>query len=398
SENHGGDFGGGCGSAAPAPKIANPWNLRTGSKKRALFIVNKILPDNDYRLFYGRRSAVCEVVYGLPERSPGLADDEYVRLGFEEGLHAGVLRALWDLYRYLRRSRGSLAFVHFFTTNPILFGPIIARLTGVPYVVTVTGFGRVTTSADRKYALLRPVYRFFFRHALRHARLVLFQNRSDLAELTAQHPALSGKFHYAGSTTTAPEVTVKDFDSPVLDVLLGTRLMPDKGVVDFIAVAREMQGSVFRFLLAGKESRGYGNLYQEILQADRDQVIEFLGELDTPEMEAVLARAHILFFPSYGEGLARLMLEAGAARLCPIAYNIPSNRDLIEEGRGFLVETGNLQQVVTTLASLAADRELVERNAAAYQFFILRQYGSSQFTERLDHLFREMLDTPELAR
>jgi glycosyltransferase involved in cell wall biosynthesis len=365
------------------------------AKARTLFIVNKILPDNDYRLYYGEQSEVCEVIYGLPERSRGLRDEEYVHLGFEEGLHLGVLKALWDLFIYLNRNRRSLTFVHFFTTNPILFGPIIARLARVPYVITVTGFGRVTTSSDRKYALLRPIYRVLFGHALTNARLVLFQNRTDLAELAGEFTGLAGKFHYAGSTTALQVVDQKDFSGPVLDVLLGIRLMPDKGVVDFIRVARELKDRGFRFLLAGKESRGLEKLYAEILEADRQGIIEFLGELDTPEMEAWLSRAHILFFPSYGEGLARLMLEAGFAQMCPVAYNIPANRDLVAEGRGFLVETGDLQRIIEILLSLAADRETARRNAAAYQSFIIRHYGRAQFAQRLDRLFLEMLDPSE---
>jgi glycosyltransferase involved in cell wall biosynthesis len=109
-------------------------------------------------------------------------------------------------------------------------------------------------------------------------------------------------------------------------------------------------------------------------------------------MESALQDAHILLFPSYyGEGLSRLMLEAGYARICPVAYNIPANRDLIANGRGFLVEKGNLQQVIRILLSMAADRDSAAANAAAYQEFIAKNYGRVEFTKRLDGLFRKMI-------
>jgi hypothetical protein len=149
------------------------------NKVNTLFIVNKALPVNDYRLDYGVRSEVCRVIYGLPERSSSLPEEDYLHLGFEEGLHLGVLKALWNLLVFLRKSGRSLAFVHFFTTNPILFGPVVSRITGTRAVITFTGFGRVMSSTERKYRFVRPVYRILLRHSLRTAKLVLFQNRAD---------------------------------------------------------------------------------------------------------------------------------------------------------------------------------------------------------------------------
>lgn len=362
------------------------------NKAASLFIVNKALPDSDYRLDYGARSQVCEVFYGLPERSALPPAERFVRIGFEEGLHPGVITALWDLHRYLRSRRGRLAFVHFYTTNPILLGPIVARLAGVPCVITFTGFGRVMSSTDRKYTLVRPLYSLLLRHAIRAARLVLFQNKADHARLSRSYPGAAHKFHYVGSTSGMAVTEDKDFSTPGLTVLLATRLMPEKGVPDFIAVARELHGPRFRFRLAGPASRGHEGLYKEVLAAAQEGVLEYDGNLESPAMEAALEQAHILLFPSYyGEGLSRLMLEAGFAQLCPVAYNIPSNRDLVVEGGGFLVEPGDRQQIILILSSLADDRALVASHAACYQEHVLQHYGRQQYAERLDDLFRAML-------
>ena len=51
-----------------------------------LIIVNRQIPDNDYRLNYGRRSKLCEVTYGLPGKPPTLDNQHYVYMGFEESI------------------------------------------------------------------------------------------------------------------------------------------------------------------------------------------------------------------------------------------------------------------------------------------------------------------------
>ncbi len=367
--------------------------MMPANKLKTLFVVNKVLPDSDYRLAYGEYSQVCDVVYGLPEKSIHLPEEKYVHIGFEEGLHFGVIKALWDLYVYLRRNRKKLTFVHLFTTNPILFGSFAAKLAGVPVVVTLTGFGRVMTSEKVKYRLLRPIYTFFFRFALLIARRIFFQNHADMKTLLKQYPAFSKKFRYVGSTANMPKTNQKNFSTPVLRVFLGTRLLPDKGVGDFIEVARQLHKDGFQFILAGPVSRGFDALMTEIWQAHEDGAIVYKGELDTPQMERELGATHILFFPShYGEGLSRLMIEAGFSKTCPLAYNIPSNRDLIATGRGFLVESGDLENVIATLKKLRDHREYLVANAEAYQAHILQNFGLINFTQRLDEIFIKMQD------
>ena len=359
-------------------------------KLKVLFVVNKILPDSDYRLAYGEYSKVCEVVYGLPKKTESLSEARYVKLGFEEGLDFGVLGALWDLYSYLRQNRKQLSLVHFFTTNPILFGSIVAKISKVPAIVTVTGFGRVMTNDNLKYRLLRPVYSALFYVALLFAERILFQNRPDMANFLKKYPSFANKSHYVGSTSRMTVIDAKDFSQPELTVFLGTRLLPDKGISDFIAVARQLQKSGFRFVLAGPPSKGFESLMDDIWQAHEEGVIIYKGELDTPSMEIELFASHILFFPShYGEGLSRIMIEAGFAKLCPIAYDISSNRDLIFADNGFIVSVGDLSGVINILKTLYTQRMSLADNANAYQDHIIKNFGLMKFVQNIDEIFTQ---------
>jgi glycosyltransferase involved in cell wall biosynthesis len=187
-----------------------------------------------------------------------------------------------------------------------------------------------------------------------------------------------------------PVLEEKDFSAPTLKVLLASRLMPDKGVDDFLQTAEKLQGQGFEFVLAGPRSIGFDDILEKVKEYHTLGTIRYLGELNSGEMLSEFDQAHVFFLPSYGEGMARVMLEAGFAQVCPIGYDISANRDLIAEGRGFLAPVGDIDAMVSILRALAKDRELLRANAINYQEHILQNYSMEVFSQRLDEIFKEL--------
>jgi len=72
--------------------------------------------------------------------------------------------------------------------------------------------------------------------------------------------------------------------------------------------------------------------------------------------------------------------------MCPIAYDLVFNRDLVDAGRGFLVKVGDLNSVVDILNHLREDRNLLESNARAYQEYVTRHYSMEVFSNRMDQI------------
>jgi glycosyltransferase involved in cell wall biosynthesis len=358
---------------------------------RALYVANKRLPGNDYRIVYPAYSAFCSVCYVLPERPPGVRKVDFVEIGFGEGIHLADFFHLLELWVYLRNHRKEYDFVHFYATTLILFGPSIAAFTGLPCLITLTGFGRTFNSQVLKYRLLRPVYNLFLRIASRISHAVLFQNHADLALMEKRIPSASGKFFYVGSAIDACVTAQKDFASRNLRVLLIARLLPEKGIEDFLRVAKLLHQDGFEFVLVGPSSVGFEALLSRVRASHSDGTIEYLGELDAEGVQVQYHRAHVLFFPSfYGEGMSRVMLEAGFASLCPVAYDIPSNRDLIAPNRGCLIPKRDIDEVVRILKLLKNDRSQLEQNADAYQKFVVENFNIQTYTKRLDDILAKL--------
>ena len=168
-------------------------------------------------------------------------------------------------------------------------------------------------------------------------------------------------------------------------------------------VARRMKGRGIRFCLVGPKSKGDGGLHGRVQDAHRAGTIHYEGELHGSDLRAAYESAQATFFPSYGEGMPRAMIEAGMAGLCPIAYDINANRDLIpNEDAGFLVEKGSIDQVVSILERLLRDRELLHTKAREYQRRMLKHYSMDTYRFRMDEcmddVFRATADANGTAK
>ncbi|HSR23574.1 MAG TPA: glycosyltransferase [Candidatus Eisenbacteria bacterium] len=357
---------------------------------RILYAVNCGLPERDYRVIYAASSARCSVTFALPSRPASVPEERYRRLGFSEGLGWRDAGNALRLAQLLVRHRRELDVAHFYSTKLLLLGPVLARLAGVRSVITVTGFGRAMSRTGPAYRVVRVVYLVLFRVAVRLSSAVLFQNTADLEATAGRLPAARAKMSYIGSAVAMPVQADKDYAGP-LGVLLVARVMPAKGVDDFLAAARELAAPGLRFVLVGGPSRGCEQLQREVEAADAAGTISYLGRLEGEALLAAYRAAHVFCFPSRHEGLARVMIEAGYAGLCPVAYDIPGNRDLVVDGTGLLLPPGDRSALVRAVRGLAEDRGELVRRAAAYQSHVSRAFGMDTYRARMDAVLEGLI-------
>jgi glycosyltransferase involved in cell wall biosynthesis len=167
--------------------------------------------------------------------------------------------------------------------------------------------------------------------------------------------------------------------------------MPSKGISDLMAVARRLFNRGFKFNLVGPPSVGCEDLQVEVEKHHSQGILCYHGECLGDDLYRHYLDADVFYFPSQGEGMSRAMLEAGCFGLCPLAYDIPANRDLVADGRGYLVETNNVEAVVSRLEQLGADRQTLIHLATNYQKFILENYSTTNYTQLLDSIFRTII-------
>lgn len=263
---------------------------------------------------------------------------------------------LWRLFKAVRPD-----VVHLVTIKPVLLGGLVARLAGVSaVVVAVSGLGFVFTASGVMASVRRWLVGALYRVALGHRNLrVIFQNPDDRACLGEMaHLQDSQVVMIRGSGVNLAQYTQMPLPPGLPVVLLAARLLADKGVREFVQVARllRQQGVRARFCLVGciDPDNPASLTDAELEQWAQEAVVELWGQRS--DMPAVLSAAHVVVLPSYREGLPKVLLEAAACARAVVTTDVPGCRDAIDAGvTGELVPARNVQALAQAIKNLVND-------------------------------------------
>lgn len=257
-------------------------------------------------------------------------------------------------YRQIFKRLRPVAYLSF-TIKPNIYGAMAASALGVPAIPNVSGLGTAFIRAGPLQLIVTRLYRLAFRKAA----TVFFQNPDD-RELFIDRGIVELE-----RTRLVPGsgVDLKRFvpapqpDGPPT-FLLVSRLLRDKGVVEFIEAARLVRAQMptARFQLLGPIDEGNRTAISrsDLDRWQRNGVIEYLGAAD--DVRPYIAAASAVVLPSYREGLPRSLLEAGAMARPLIATDVPGCREVVDDGvNGYFcnpADPGSLASAMKKFAEL----------------------------------------------
>jgi len=126
------------------------------------------------------------------------------------------------------------------------------------------------------------------------------------------------------------------------------RLTPEKGIFDFIELARLMPDYDFR--VAGKQTAILDDV-------DMPKNLIFEGFLNAEQLQDFYSRAKAIVFPSrWYETFGLILIEAFSCKTPIITYNISTMPEIVEnEKEGFVVEVGDIQKMAEKIETLFSD-------------------------------------------
>lgn len=224
-----------------------------------------------------------------------------------------------------------------YTVKPNIYGGIAARICGRRYVINITGLG---TAFERK-GVVRSIVISLYKHALKKADRVFFENSSNCDEMLRLKCCSKEKtvvLNGAGVNTDyylyQPYVQ-KDRCS----FLFIGRVMKEKGIEElFEAMKRLISDGENCFLdVVGP----FEDDYRELLkQYESDGWLKYHGYQE--DVRPYIADCDCFVLPSYHEGMANTNLEAAASGRPVITSNIPGCKEAVVEGvTGFLCASKN---------------------------------------------------------
>jgi glycosyltransferase involved in cell wall biosynthesis len=279
------------------------------------------------------------------------------------------LRALFDLVRVLRQLRPAV--VHTHSSKAGILGRWAAWLAGVPVIVhTVHGFG-ITPSQP---ALLR-----FLLIGLERLTGLITTHWIAVAEANIEEGLRWGIFDRGQATVIRPGIDPRPFRVPLSsqerdqvraslgagkgDLLVGmvACLKPQKAPRDFVDVAVRVCARLpkARFVLIG-DGDLRAAVEDHIRSANVAGRVWIIGwRRDIP---AVMQALDAFLLTSHWEGLARVLLEARAARVPVVATRVGGTAEAIVNGRhGRLCERGDVNGLADRLCEILSDAVLREK-------------------------------------
>lgn len=304
------------------------------------------------------------------------------------------LRALWDLYRLMRRGYDV---VHTHTSKAGVLGRLAARLAGIPVVVH-TPHGHVYHGyGDRlKSRAFLWIERLL---APRTDALVALTESEKLEHLQAgvgrpdQWTVIpSGvELHrfQAGTPLRRQDLGLAEGSFVVGCV---ARLAPVKGVDQAVrAVARlHARGCPVHLVVVG-DGPQRAELEGLARRLGVQGCVHFLGlRRDVPHL---LPLFDVLVLPSRNEGMGRAAVEAQAAGIPVVASRVGGIPDVVADGEtGLLVAPEDPEALARALATLATDPVRRTRMGKAAREWVKEHLTAEAMVASLDRLYRQRME------
>jgi len=291
------------------------------------------------------------------------------------------LKALWHLWRLLRRERPAV--VHTHTAMAGCLGRLAAILSGAPIIVhTFHGNSLNEYFSPLGSAVFRRIEQFLARRT--DALCVVSPQQAD--ELSTKFRiAPRDKFHivplglelddYLGLRPPEP-------DGPLTVGWFG-RMVPVKNVPLLAATIAETlcRCPDVRFVVAGD---GPDRAALDTVRAR----IEYLGW--QREILPVMARCHVLLETSRNEGTPVALIQGMAAARPFVSTAVGGVVDMVGDGNGILTES-HPAALAHALAAFAQDRGRVSRMGQSARVFARRHYRKETLINNIDTLYRQLL-------
>ncbi len=309
------------------------------------------------------------------------------------------LKAVFDLYRFLRRGRYTI--VHTHSSKAGIIGRIAAKAAGVPVVLhTIHGVAFHEFQSGWKNRLYITLERLC---APLCGRIVSVSQRLSEAALARrigrpeQHRTIFSGIDLDQFLRVREQLSVEDAkrlagippDAPVVGKI--ARLFPLKGHEQFLAAAADVSRQVpdAYFLLVGD-----GPLRDELkAHADRlglgDRVV-MVGRVLPEAVPQCIQAMDVVVHTSLREGIARVLPQAGAVGKPVVTFDLDGAPEVVRDGvSGYLVPALDTHQVAERTVELLRDPEKRRAFGEVGRAFASEHFSVERMVERINAVYLE---------
>jgi glycosyltransferase involved in cell wall biosynthesis len=293
-------------------------------------------------------SSQSMVFHKLPHNSTNRSVVRPLMLGFE-------LAQLFD------RLKPDL--IHIYTLKAMCVGGFaFLRANKSAVLMTVTGLGYAFTSQSLKARLLGKAVSTIMPRLLKRAGDdFIFQNQDDLAFFNEQFRIPRERLNLiVGCGVDVRKYTMLPENPGIPIIILPSRMLRDKGVVEFVEAARtlKLEGVQARFVLVGDldPENPSGIPASQLKEWHESGVVEWRKYCQ--DMVGLFSEAHIVCLPSYREGAPQVLIEAASCGKPVVTTDVSGCREVVRHNQnGLLVPPRDSRALADALSILIRDPE-----------------------------------------
>ncbi|WP_024954324.1 glycosyltransferase family 4 protein [Sulfurospirillum arcachonense] len=277
------------------------------------------------------------------------------------------IKVFFEILKVLKDSSPDIA--HFVTIKPVLYGGIASRFLNIgKKVFSISGLGFIFIKQGIKASIVRIVIKNLYRFALcgRNSHVIV-QNPDDKAVINSilKVPITL----ISGSGVDLSQYKYIEENNENIQVSMACRLLKDKGVFEYIEVAKIFSQRVHdtrKQKLPNVEFELYGDIdmhnpasltNDDVKKIKEDNFVKVYGF--SSDIEKVFSDSNIVVLPSYREGLPKVLIEAAACGRAIVTTDVPGCRDAIKPDiTGLLCKVKNAESLVKNIEKLIVDNDL----------------------------------------
>ncbi|MGA2002242.1 MAG: glycosyltransferase [Terriglobales bacterium] len=357
--------------------------LETGGSERQFAVLAEHLAPSRFDVHLGcvhRRGEMADHLGEIPEFPLGGS-----LYGFQS------LRARLDLSRHLRKHQIQVAHGFDFYVNLTMIPA--ARLARVPIVI-----GSHRQLGD----LMTPAQFRAQATAFRWCDAVVCNSKAGGDRLAADGIAREKLFVIGNALPAAAFETAAPALPPSRSprVTMVARMNADyKNHAGFLRIAAEVNKRMpdAEFVLAG-DGPMRAEIEQQASALGLSSRVVFLG--DRRDIPAILASTDVAVLTSVSEGLSNVIIEAFAANLPVVAYDVGGNSELVDNAgqRGALIPAGNESEFAKAVIRLLSDPNLRAHQGSVARQFAEQNFSLARVLGQYEDLYVSLLDEKRQRR
>lgn len=262
------------------------------------------------------------------------------------------LKLLLHYRKLFRREKPDVVLTY--TAKPNVYAGFAARTLGIPYINNVTGIGSVVNMSGIKKAFILGLFKF----AYRGASCVMFQNATNM-QLALDGNMIRGENKLIpGSGVDLTRYPLQDYPEggngetgPTVVFNYIGRVLRDKGVDDYIAVAKRIKKKYpqTEFNILGFIEPTENHYEAELEELEKQGILHYRGS--QRDVKPWIQRAHAIIHPStYGEGMSNVLLEnASSGRFLITTDNPGCQETVVNEESGYIYHGGDVDALEKTV-------------------------------------------------